>query len=183
MKRIATLCAVFALSSMACVRSPEQAVRTVESPGAPFAGYRTFAFQLAEDPPAPYAVSARSFEAERRIQRLIDGELARKGYSRSDDRADFLVRFSSGNATVEVYAGSEQAASTAAPEYQTRGVIVIDAFDATTGAQVWHGTAEAAVDPQRIDDRLLQTAVQRVLAKFPAPSSEATQGARLTALP
>jgi hypothetical protein len=168
----------FVLASAACQRSasaPAPAVQTVGASSVPFAQYRTFAFGLAEQPPAPYGVSARSFEVERRAQSLIVGELTKKGYASSEQgKGDFLVRFSVGYAkadSTEGYAGPAQSAHI--------GELVIDAFDGSTSAQVWHGAAEAQIDPQKINDNLLQTAVRQVLARFPARSVD-TSGSGAT---
>jgi hypothetical protein len=178
--KMKTTALFFVLALAACQRSastPAPVVQTVGAASLPFAQYRTFAFGLAERPPPPYAVSERSFEVERRAQTLIVGELTRKGYASSGQgKGDFLVRFSVGYAkadTPEGYEGPKQSAHL--------GELVIDAFDGSSSAQVWHGAAEAQIDPQKINDSLLQTAVQQVLAKFPARSvgtdgSGATEG-------
>ena len=162
----------FVLALTACQRSasaPGPVVQTVGAASAPFAQYRTFAFGLAERPPAPYAVSERSFEVERRAQALIVAELTKRGYALSGQgRGDFLVRFSVGYAKETIPQPGATEGSGNPTQYANVGELVIDAFDASSSAQVWHGAAEAQIDPQKINDRLLQTAVQQMLAKFPA---------------
>lgn len=156
------------LAACGSTMPPGWLVDTKSSAAASFAAYRTFGFTPAEAPPAPFQVSARSFEVERRMRAVISGELVRKGYAEQPGpgHPDFVVGFASGCAEERPFGGE-------APlfEMPEKGAIVIDAFDAASAAQVWHGTGEAEVDPERIDDRLLQMSVQRVLASFPARST------------
>jgi len=165
---------LFVLGSVACEHSagaPAPAVQTVGVASTPFAQYRTFAFGLAEGPPAPYAISERGFEVERRAQPLIAAELTSKGYAVSDDgKGDFLVRFSVGYAKTVVPQPGSTEASAGPTEYQNVGELAIDAFDGSSRTQVWHGSAEAQIDPKKINERLLQTAVRQLLVKFPSRS-------------
>jgi hypothetical protein len=51
--------------------------------------------------------------------------------------------------------------------------MVLDAFDGSTAQQVWHGTAQAEIDPQRINERAIGAigaAMRQMLAPFPARS-------------
>jgi hypothetical protein len=152
------------MAACAWKSSPAVFVETASSAASSFAAYRTFAFGLAEAPPAPFQVSARSFEEERRMKALIAAELVRKGYVEQPGPAqpDLVVRFASGDVEDPPY-GDEPPMF----ELPEKGVIVIDVFDASIGAQVWHGSGEVEVDSKRIDEELLQKSVQRVLASFP----------------
>jgi hypothetical protein len=69
---------------------------TVASPT--FVNYRTFAFGPATQPVAPFGVSGRSFEVERRLRPLVAAELQSKGYVEQTGQAkpDFMVSFASG---------------------------------------------------------------------------------------
>jgi uncharacterized protein DUF4136 len=132
-----------------------------------FAPFRTFGFRLAEAPPSPYQVSARSFEVERLAHDIVLAELVRKGYTDAGANADFLVRISSGAASQyesTVMGGRDEDRL----QSVTIGELVIDAFDRSTAQQVWHGTARAEIDPQRIDEPALRRAVHQLLAPFPA---------------
>ena len=172
----------FAFALTACQPSasaPAPVVQTVGAASAPFVQYHTFAFGLAERPPAPYALSARSFEVERRAQALIIAELTKRGYALSEGKGDFLVRFSVGYAKEAIPQPGATEGSAGPTQYANVGELVIDAFDASSSAQVWHGAAEAQIDPQKINDRLLQTAVQQLLARFPAQSVD-TNGSGVT---
>jgi uncharacterized protein DUF4136 len=171
----ANLLSVFLGATIAC-GAPAARVQTAESAAsAAFAKYHTFAFRPAEQPTAPFEVTARSFEVERRMRPLIVAELLRKGYTEQtgQDKPDFVLAFDSGYAK-EVMGNLEQAgvqaggAGPASAPPIVLGKLTVDAFDASTDGQVWHGTAEADVDPKRIDDHLLQVAVQKLLAPFPS---------------
>jgi hypothetical protein len=137
-----------------------------------FANYRTFAFGPATQPVAPFGVSGRSFEVERRLRPLVAAELQSKGYTEQAGQAkpDFMVSFASGYFRE---ADSAQWGPGGTDLGVLKGQVVIDAFDVTSEAQVWHGTAEAEVDPKKIDDQLLQSAVRRVLAPFPTRAAVA----------
>jgi hypothetical protein len=163
-----------ALTACAATTSPTVRVQTDSSAVASFAAYRTFGFGLAEGPPAPFQVSARSFEVQRRMRSLVAAELVRKGYTEQPGPAhpDFVVTLASGYAEQPPVYGGE------APLFETgkTGAIVINAFDASSAAQVWHGVGETEVDREKINDHLLQTGVQSVLASFPTRSSEGRPG-------
>jgi hypothetical protein len=153
----------------ACAESPTVLVHTDSSPVASFAPYRTFGFGLAGAPPAPLQESA----VQRRIRSLVVSELARKGYAEQPGPAnpDFVVTFAAGY-TAEALSIEAQPFEKA-PEI---GAIVIDAFDASSAAHVWHGTGETEVSPAKINDQPLQAGVHRVLASFPVRGAEGRPG-------
>jgi hypothetical protein len=167
----ATMAACQATTSAGPATGPTE-VQAVGAGNAAFAPYKTFGFRLAGTPTAPYQPSARSFEVERRVHDLVAAELTRKGYAQTDTNPDFVIRLSSGTAKEDkpvpttTSGGSEND-----PKVVTAGEIVVDAFDRSTSQQVWHGTAQAEVDPQKINDPGLQAAVQQMLARFPARST------------
>jgi hypothetical protein len=154
---------VGALAACATTSSPTVLVHTDSGPVASFASYRTFGFGLAAAPPAPFQESARSFAVERRVRSLVVAELVRKGYAEQPGPAhpDFVVTVASGYTSEDFSMGE-------APLFETAelGAIVIDVFDASSAAHVWHGTGETEVDPKRVSDQL-QAGVRRVLASFP----------------
>src|SRR5580700_7035064 len=112
-------------------------VQTTSAEASAFAAFRTFGFRLAEEPPSPYQLSARSFEVERRVHDMVAAELVRKGYTETGADADLLVRISSGTATGErpepitTSGGTEND-----PQPMTVGEVVVDAFNRGTGQQV-----------------------------------------------
>ena len=164
---------MFTLAFAACqpsARGPVPVIQTVGAVSAPFAEYRTFAFGPAQQPQAPYALSARSFEVERRAQPLVVAELTKKGYAPSDGKADFLVQLSAGNGEQAVASGGEmQGVPT---QFVSVGELVIDVFDGSSHTQVWHGEANVRIDPQKINEGVLQTTVQELLVRFPVRSSD-----------
>jgi Domain of unknown function (DUF4136) len=145
-------------------------VQAISAGNATFAPYRTFGFRPAEAPPSPYEVSLRSFEVERRVRDLVATTLAHKGYAEAGATPDFLVRLSSGTveeakpvtAASDAYGGEKESVTSAE--------VVVDAFDGSTAEQVWHGTARAEVDPARINEVAIRSAVDQMLARFPARS-------------
>jgi hypothetical protein len=161
---------IFTLTLAACQPSaggPGPIVQTVRASGAPFAHYRTFAFGPAEQPRAPYRLSARSFEVESRTQPLIAAELTRKGYALAENRGDFIVQMSAGNAEQPIPSAGGREGNGGPTEHTNIGELVIDAFDGSSHTQIWHGQADVRINPQEINDTLLQTSVQRLLAGFP----------------
>jgi hypothetical protein len=56
------------------------------------------------------------------------------------------------------------------PQSIVGGEVVVDAFNRSTSQQVWHGIARAEIDPQRINEPVLQAAMQQMLAPFPPRS-------------
>jgi hypothetical protein len=172
MKSFAVL---FAFAFAACQPSasgPGPVVQTVGAASAPFAQYRTFAFGPSEQPQAPYTLSARSLEVEHRAQALTITELTKKGYSLSESKADFVVKLWAGNAERPIPLPGESTEGSGSPtEFVNEGELVIDAFDGSRGTQIWHGQADVRINPQKINDVILQTAVQRLFARFPMRSS------------
>jgi hypothetical protein len=167
----AKLLSVFLGTTIAC-GAPAARVETAEtSAGTALARYHTFGFRPAGQPTPPFEVTARSFEVEGRMRPLIVAELLRKGYTEQtgQDKPDFVLAFESGYSKEAMANGEEVgfAGAASAPRI-VRGKITVDAFDMSSDAQVWHGTAEAEVDPKRIDNQLLQMAVQKLLSPFPA---------------
>jgi hypothetical protein len=170
MKSLGIVCVAAMAACQATTSSPpnDQTVTAVSAGSGSFAKYRTFGFRLAERPPAPYQVSARSFEVERRVHDLITADLVRKGYSEAAANADFVIRLSSGTAAADKTAPTTTSGgSENDPLSVTAGQIVVDAFDGSNSQQIWHGTARAEVDPQRINEAALEAAVQKMLATLP----------------
>jgi uncharacterized protein DUF4136 len=165
---------VGAMTACGTASSSGAHVQTESSAGTTFATYHTFGFRPARRPAQPFEVSARDFEVERRMRPLIVAELSRKGYAEQvgESKPDFVVAFASGYASVAPAGEYPNYGAASAPSTEVeKNEIVVDAFDTSTDAQVWHGTAESKVNPEKIDDPLLQASVERLLAPFPARSS------------
>jgi hypothetical protein len=99
---------------------------------------------------------------------MVSAELVRRGYTETGSHADFLVRIGAGSARVD----KPQPTTTGGTENDlqsiTAGEVVVDVFDGGTSQQVWHATAKAEIDPERINEPGLEAAVQRMLTPFPA---------------
>jgi hypothetical protein len=108
---------------------------------------------------------------------LIVADLVNKGYveQTGDGKPDFLVRLASGYMKELRTSGNEQGGAVPPPGSIETGEIVMDAFDASSDTQVWHGSAEAEVNPERIDDQLLQTGVRQMMATFPMSGMDIAQ--------
>ena len=88
---------------------------------------------------------------------------------------DFLVRLSSGTFKEDEPLTAAGAYGTGNVDYRVRnegsftsGEIVVDAFDGSTAQQVWHGTAQADIDPHRINEAAIESLVDQMLMHFPA---------------
>jgi hypothetical protein len=159
----------------ATTSSGSSRIRAISAEGSAFAPYRTFGFSPAGAPPFPYQVSARSFEVERRVRNLVATTLLRKGYIQAGTTPDFLVRLSSGMVEEDKLLPGGAGAYGGGKESVTSGEIGIDAFDGSTAQQVWHGTAQAEIDPERINELAIRSAVDQVLVAFPARSGASEQ--------
>jgi hypothetical protein len=166
-----TMAIVFAATVAACATtsSGSSEVQAISAAPSTFTSYRTFGFRVAGEPPSPYQVSARSFEVERRMHDLVATALAHKGYREAGTSPDFLIRLSSG--TLEVDATQTyDGMATGENDSFILGEMVVDAFDGSTAQQVWHGTAQAEIDPQRINERAIGAALRQMLEPFPERS-------------
>jgi len=123
---------------------------------------------------------------DNRLRGAIERELASKGYSRADDKPDYVVTSCGAlEDKIEVrvindyYAGQGYGGYYArggwttprADAYQYRlGTLIVDVIDAASNRLVWRGTVEGEADlykdPKKREARLNE-AVQKVLARFP----------------
>lgn len=148
-----------------CVSSqPYAEAAGVGSKQAPFANYRTFAFAPANAPRDGYIVTERSLEVQRRLALLLQKSLEKRGYTRSEQNPDLLIKVTAGSGTI----WGEKTQHGNAAESVPSGFIGFDAYERTTGADVWHGSGFAEIDPRRIDDALLTRGVEKMLEGFPS---------------
>jgi uncharacterized protein DUF4136 len=149
-------------------------VHTATNPAASFEHYRSYSFGAPEDAPRGYAVSPWPAEVRGRVQPLIAAELDRKGYALASDKGDLVIQFGSGRRVVhvdeaQVREGDQSLVQEPHFVYDVvEGSLVIDAFDATNGVRVWHGSSRAEIDPDRVDPALLRTSVAELLGSFPS---------------
>jgi Domain of unknown function (DUF4136) len=159
--------ALLVLTTAACSAStppPRATASGIGSPRADFTRYQTFTFGPANPPAVGYEVTPRSLEVQRKLASLVQASLQDRGYQQSAENADLVIKISTGSGTLpgdRIQRGN-RAADTSA------GFIGVDAYDSSSGAGVWHGSAFAEIDPERIDDSLLSRGVRDMLATFPA---------------
>jgi hypothetical protein len=163
MKRI--ILALISITTACASASPDPrtSASSVASQAADLAAYQTFAFGPANQPATGSFVTARSLEVERRLAPLVQSSLEKRGYSASSGNADLVIKISAGSGTLD----ENKVDRGNTPASTPGGFIGIDAYDRATGADVWHGTAFAAIDPARIDDQLLAQGVEHMFADFP----------------
>lgn len=159
-----TLIIVATACSAATPTPPRATASGIGSPKADFTKYQTFTFGPANPPAWGYEVTARSLEVQRRLALLVQAMLQERGYQPSAEKADLVIKISTGSGTLpgdKVQRGNPVGEASG-------GFIGVDAYDSASGAGVWHGSAFAEIDPEHIDERLLSRGVQDMLASFPA---------------
>jgi hypothetical protein len=170
----AVLMLSLACSAVALAGCDPVTVRAAKNPAASFDHYRTFSFGSPASPPRGYVVSPWSAEVRGRVLPLIAITLEQKGYAPVQGKSDLVIQFGSGRRVVhvedaQVREGDQSLTQEPHFDYDVvEGSLVIDAFDATTGVRVWHGSSRAEVNPDRVDAALLQTSVTELLASFPS---------------
>jgi Domain of unknown function (DUF4136) len=143
---------------------PRATASGIGSPHADFKRYQTFTFGPSNPPTAGFETTARSLEVQRRLATLVQDSLQKRGYRMSPDKGDLVIKISTGSGTL---AGNKiQRGNPAAETFG--GFIGVDAYDGSSGAGVWHGSAFAEIDPEHIDEGLLSRGVDDMLAFFPA---------------
>src|SRR5215471_13614021 len=144
---------------------PRGATWSVTAPNASYANYRTFGFGLADTPPPSYKTTPRSLEVQRRLHAVVLATLQKRGYVEDSSKSDFIVKLVTGTAE-----GRTDSADYQIQGYHptpAQGFIGIDIYDRPSGTMIWQGSAFAEIDPQKIDDALLQRGVDHMLADFP----------------
>jgi hypothetical protein len=158
---------VFAAVLAACNTTnsnpPNASVVAVKPLRAGVASYQTFAFGTANAPSTGFEVTPRSIEVQRKVTELVETTLEKRGYQRDANSPDLVVKISAGSGTLRHQDVGRQAQVTLQP----RGYISIDVYDAELGTSVWHGSGQADIDPDKIDDALLARAVEEILEQFP----------------
>jgi hypothetical protein len=146
------------------------AIHTATNPAVSFDRYRTFSFGAAESPPRGYTTSPWSPEVRDRVQPLIVAGLTQRGYASASGKGDLVIMFGSGRRTVAVHESSGMAGDWLPDDENGNFVersLVIDAFDATSGVRVWHGSSHAEIDPARVNQGMLRRSVTALVATFP----------------
>jgi hypothetical protein len=162
--KFATTALVAVLCSCAKDAAPPRGVASsVAAPNASFASYHTFAFGLAEAPPPSYKTTPRSLEVQRRLHSVVLATLQKRGYVEKSSNSDFIVKLVTGTAE----AGRADIQLEGYYPRPAQGFIGIDIYDSPSGIMIWQGSAFAEIDPEKINDALLQQGVDHMLAEFP----------------
>jgi len=151
-------------------------VHTRTAPNADFARYQTFAFGPPESAPVRYQESVRATVAERRTEDFVAEVLVSKGYKPAPN-ADLTVRIAAGVRRKELPiplappAPGSTPGQTWLPENEAgeilEGALVVDVYETATGTLLWHGAANAWIDPDRFDEARLRRGVTEVMSSFP----------------
>jgi hypothetical protein len=79
--------------------------------------------------------------------------------------------FGSGRRTVAIHEGSDVQSDGWLGNDENGSFVerslVIDAFDATSGVRVWHGSSRAEIDPDHVSETLLERTVSALVDAFP----------------
>lgn len=129
--------------------------------------FGTYSFATAENAPEGYTRRTPRPEVLETVQRDIDTELLRKGYSRAPN-GELVVRISTGSRTIEDQPTGRQAAVGVPEKEETEGALVIDIFERDSGKQVFHGFAHDVVHDGKVEDAQIAKAVSKILAKVPS---------------
>jgi hypothetical protein len=176
LSRAVVLAALAWASSIGC--DPELRIYTAAAPGISLARYSTFTFAeyKGEKPPGGFSLTSRSNLVHDRIECMVGEVLREHGYEPAEG----------GDLVVSILVGVREARVNPPPllprpvpskstgwsmENETtdivEGALVIDVLDATTSEFLWHGTASAQIDPEKVDVARIRRAVSEVLARFP----------------
>lgn len=151
-------------------------VHTKVSPTADFSRYGSFSFGPTEAPPDSYATSSRSPDVEERVQTIVSRVLQSKGYVPAD-KPGIVVRIAAGvHTAAERWPMFVPRPPPARDSWFTEneeqeileGALVIDVYDAENQELLWHGAAHAEIDPDHVDEQLIERSVAQILTTFPA---------------
>jgi hypothetical protein len=156
-----------------CAPSPR--VNFDFDPAANFSNFRSYSWAYVS---TPRGINPLLFE---RVKGSIDRTLQGRGYQLTE-KGEFAVAFTLGSRDrVEVtdfgsygpffspWGGPWGRPRNIDVRNVTDGTLVIDIYDTTTKRPVWHGTATQQITRSRIDQGMIDTAVNAVLANFPPP--------------
>lgn len=182
--RMRHLLVVVALATVAgCESTPN--ITTDHDPSADFSRMRTYSWVYSAP---PRGMNPLLYE---RVRASIDRSLQARSFTPGEP-GDFAVAFTLGRRDrVEVndfgpYGGFypgwgagyrfgwARPYSSVDIRNVTDGTLAIDIFDVSTRRPIWHGLATQQINPDRVDQALIDTAIDQVLARFP-PQAAASQ--------
>jgi hypothetical protein len=153
--------------------SKELQVETKHAEGTDFSQYRSYRW-ITEDLVLIQSGTGeqliRNVENERRIRAAVERELAEKGLRKAtDDDAQLIVAFTVGTQVrYHIQGGANYDILTEPAAKYTRGVLTIYVFDRASQQQVWSAWTQKDLEPGDDPDAVINAAVERLLAYFPA---------------
>ncbi len=149
------------------------AVDAEQSGSANFSALRSYAWGGGQAPGAAYVRDVTDEDIDRWVRAAVDSELAKAGYEKRSQGADFLVRY---DLTVEDRRRQQQVVRDRAGVSQSvsvryrEGTLVLEALPPAGELPLWRGWAETEVHrylkPEDREARIGE-AVKRILARFP----------------
>ncbi len=105
----------------------------------------------------------------KRIRRVVDEQLAAKGFTAASERPDFLIALQ-GTKTTKVERWDSQHFDSWDTYTYEEGTLVLDFLDGKTKEPIWRGTAMGVLDPSPTPEEREENAnkaVARMLKYFP----------------
>ncbi len=163
--------AIGALLLLAC--STPMAVDAEQSGSANFSALRSYTWGGGQAPGAAYVRDVTDEDIDRWVRAAVDTELAKAGYEKRSQGADFLIRY---DLTVENRRRQQQIVRDRAGVSQSvsvryrEGTLVLEVLPPAGELPLWRGWAETEVHrylkPEDREARIGE-AVKRILARFP----------------
>jgi hypothetical protein len=148
-------------------------VRSYVDPGVNLRHYRTYNWEpLVPRPTGDPRLDNNRFFHER-VQTAVEGELARRGFEKTDS-PDLLIHYHA-SVSQEIYVihneDSQQSSEAGTPEVYDAGTLLIDLVDARTHRLLWRAWAEdsfdGVIDNQAWMEQKVDQAVARILGQLP----------------
>jgi hypothetical protein len=136
-------------------------ISTDVAPGADFGRYKTFTWVETRPPGGMDPV------AYGRIMQDVETGLEAKGYTKSDPGDLSLLLTVGAREKTEVNTWGYFGRQLDVYQY-TEGKLSVDAFDSKTKQAVWHGQADATINPKKPNPAKIDAAVSKLIAPFPA---------------
>lgn len=164
---------LLALGFLLCGVALAQTVTTTRAAGVTFSKYRTYRW---------VAIKGQHFDpsVDAQIKQSIDSQLAARGLTKANDRADLDVAYQVAiNQEEKWQAYEDWTTQTTFGEQRLPqrklvtieiGTLVIDVYDTAAKELVWEGRASKTLNPsssQKDRQRKLDIAAEKLLAKFP----------------
>jgi hypothetical protein len=142
------------------------------SPTANFSSYRTYSWYKSQIPVGMNAVGYQ------RIISTIDAQLARRGYRQAEqaDQADLSLILTIGaKDKMEVQSWGRWGWRQDVYQY-VEGQLSLDVFETQTRQAVWHGHVTDTIRPNRSNQKTVDSAIQKLMAKWPGSAGASGAG-------